>query len=55
MNVHVYGKGLELGYTEIALINTDGWHVPNEELNFGDTSRYDNYITIILGHGSNNK
>jgi hypothetical protein len=57
MNVYAYRKGLEFGFTEIAF-DKYGWFIrtaflDQEELTFGDTSRYGNYSTIKLGRGSN--
>jgi hypothetical protein len=57
MNVHAYRKGLEFGFTEIAF-DKYGWFnrtafLDQEELTFGDTSRYGNYSSIKLGSGAN--
>lgn len=57
MNVRAYRKGLEFGFTEIAF-DKYGWFnrtafLDQEELTFGDTSRYGNYSTIKLGRGIN--
>jgi hypothetical protein len=57
MNVHAYRKGLEFGFTEIAF-DQYGWFnrmpfLDQEELTFGDTSRYGNYSSIKLGRGAN--
>lgn len=57
MNVHAYRKGLEFGFTEIAF-DKYGWFertpfLDQEELTFGDTSRYGNYSSIKLGRGAN--
>ena len=57
MNVHAYRKGLEFGFTEIAFDQYDWFSRPlfldQEELTFGDTSRYGNYSSISLGRGIN--
>ncbi|RVU03129.1 hypothetical protein EOD41_04145 [Mucilaginibacter limnophilus] len=57
MNVYAYRKGLEFGFTEIAF-DKYGWFqrptfLAQQELTFGDTSRYGNYSTIKLGCGAN--
>jgi len=57
MNVHAYRKGLEFGYSEIRF-DKYGWFdrpvfLDQEELTFGDTSRYGNYSSIKLGRGAN--
>jgi hypothetical protein len=57
MNVYAYGKGLEFGFNAIAF-DKYGWFERSvfqeqEELTFGDTSRYGNYSTIKLGKGAN--
>ena len=57
MNVYAYRKGLEFGFTAIAF-DKYGWFnrtafLDQEELTFGDTSRYGNYSTIRLGRGAN--
>ncbi|MBB6131725.1 hypothetical protein [Mucilaginibacter lappiensis] len=57
MNVYAYRKGLEFGFTEISF-DKYGWFerpifLDQEELTFGDTSRYGNYSTIKLGVGAN--
>lgn len=57
MNVHAYRMGLQFGFDEIAF-DKYGWFqrplfLDQEELTFGDTSRYGNYSTIKLGRGAN--
>jgi len=57
MNVHAYRKSLEFGFTAIAF-DKYGWFnratfLDQEELTFGDTSRYGNYSSIKLGMGAN--
>ncbi|MES2275452.1 MAG: hypothetical protein V4592_05490 [Bacteroidota bacterium] len=57
MNVHAYRKGLEFGFTDIGF-DQYGWFnrttfLDQEELTFGDTSRYGNYSSIKLGRGAN--
>ena len=57
MNVHVYRKGLEFGFADIAF-DKYGWFVRPQWLDteahaFGDTSRYGNHSTITIGHGPN--
>ncbi|QKJ28348.1 hypothetical protein HQ865_00755 [Mucilaginibacter mali] len=57
MNVHAYRMGLQFGFSEIAF-DKYGWFqrpvfLDQEELTFGDTSRYGNYSTIKLGKGLN--
>lgn len=57
MNVHAYRKGLEFGFTVIAF-DKYGWFertpfLDQEELTYGDTSRYGNYSSIKLGKGAN--
>lgn len=57
MNVHAHRMGLQIGFIEIAF-DKYGWFqrpvfLDQEELNFGDTSRYGNYSTIKLGRGAN--
>jgi hypothetical protein len=58
MNLHAYRKGLEFGFTEIDF-DQHGWFkrpsfLETEDLQFGDTSRYDNHSIIHLGQGINN-
>lgn len=57
MNVYAYRKGLEFGFTEIRF-DKYGWFIrpqflDQEELTFGDTSRYGNHSLIYLGRGEN--
>jgi len=57
MNVHAYRKGIEFGFADIAFDKYRWFARPEwldqEELNFGDTSRYGNYSTITLARGAN--
>ena len=57
MNLNAYRKGLEFGFTEIAF-DQYGWFkrpqfFDQEDLTFGDTSRYGNHSIIHLGRGIN--
>ena len=57
MNLNAYRKGLEFGFTEIAF-DQYGWFkrplfLDQEDLTFGDTSRYGNHSIIHLGRGIN--
>jgi hypothetical protein len=57
MNLNAYRKGLEFGFTETSF-DKHGWfkrpeYLDNEELIFGDTSRYGNHSIIYLGRGMN--
>jgi len=57
MNLHAYRQGLEFGFTAIAF-DQYGWFkrpqfLDQEDITFGDTSRYGNQSTIHLGRGMN--
>lgn len=57
MNVYGYRKGLEFGFTEISF-DKYGWFtrpvfLDQEELIFGDKSRYGNHSIIYIGRGEN--
>jgi len=57
MNIPAYRKGLEFGFTDISFDKYSWLTRPSfldqEELTFGDTSRYGNYSQIDLGRGPN--